>query len=135
MYRLNSRGLRLQPCLTPLRQGKDEERTLFAVTLQEAFPYIDCSMFRILVLTPISASFFQSRLCLIESKALAKSTKQAYSGLHFFLYACIAVERIKIGSVVLLPSLKPNWASFNLPLATVHGLHVKKCILVVCSFL
>jgi len=72
---------------------------LFAVTLQEAFPYIDCSKFRILVLTPISASFFQSKLCLIESKALAMSTKQAYSGLHFFLYACIAVERIKIGSV------------------------------------
>ena len=79
---------------------------------------MDCSKFKILVLTPLSASLFQSRLCLTESKALAKSTKQAYSGLRLFLNACIAVESIKIGSVVLLPSLYTIICYYNLLLFT-----------------
>ena len=35
-------------------------------------------------------------------------------GLCLFLYDCIVVDRMKIGSEVLLPSLNPNWTSFSL---------------------
>ena len=74
MYRLKSRGLRLQPCFTPFQHGKEDESVLFAVTRQEAFPYMDCSKFKSLVLTPLSASLFQSRLCLTESKAFYEAS-------------------------------------------------------------
>ena len=75
---------------------------------------MDCSKFSIFLLTPMAASLFQSRSCLIESKAFAKSTKHAYIGLCLFLYDCIVVDRMKIGCEVLLPFLNPNWASFSL---------------------
>lgn len=77
MYKLKRRGLSLQPCFTPLWQGKLAESLLFAITLQEAFPYIDCKIFNILRLFPMASSLVQSELWFTESKALVKLTKQA----------------------------------------------------------
>ena len=61
----------------------------------------------------MTASLLQSRSCLIKSKTFAKSTKHVYISFCLFLYDCIVVDKMKIGSEVLLPCLNPNWASFS----------------------
>ena len=76
-YRQKSKGLRLQPCLTPLLQGKTGEMWPFNSSADDALPYMLCNRCSSLLLIPLSASFCYSRRCSTDSKAFWKFTKQA----------------------------------------------------------
>ena len=70
---------KLQPCLMPISHENGFVSAPLTFTLEVAFNYISCKIRKILLLRPIMVSFFHRRVCSTESKALAKSTKQAYT--------------------------------------------------------
>ena len=86
MNKQKRRGLKLQPCFTPLLHVKHGDRLPLTLMHEQALLYISFSSKRIRVLRPKASIFNHSRSWLILSNALLKSTKQENNGVVSWLY-------------------------------------------------
>ena len=107
-YRLNKRGLKAHPCLTPQRIGKGSDKPFGVETDAEHLLYIDFNMLIIFVLMPIEVSRFNSLSCGMLSNAFVKSTKQQYNFLFCVVCLCMAESKMKTASVIRWFVRNPN---------------------------